>query len=359
MDIREIVIKHIDNFVIKNKEQILKFKPIKNTDGSVPASSSDYLPNYWEYENKGNQNPLNSTLTKKLTNEVLELIFGNKKEREAIVFCLHDHIKNIDGKSWKEVEEFELKEGGYRNFSYDNLVNTLKINVFMAMIETVFFKNKNEYDLRLYELRRNTLTNLFSSSRCDNCGKDVAIYFDFNDKKFKSNEYFKECPKFNPLMKFKLKVPSRKLVILNDIRKAFVVNREDQYSPGIDCIHGRIRECEEYLKHNMAYICLSTGGVEIIQNDNDKLIVMDFDKNTYYKENKETFERELKDGFKKVGDISLELWAVFMMDSEHYEKICEEKGFDIDDFEPVYLSISNDSVDVEYYIEKLITKIKY
>lgn len=359
MDIREKIIKHVDNFVIENKEQISNFKPIKNIDGLKPASRMDYIPNYWEYEKEGNDNPLNSPLVEKLTNEVLELVFGKKEEREEIIFNLCGHIENVNGKSWKEVEKIELKQVGYRRFSYDNLFNTLKVTIFMDMIEAFFFKNEDEYNLRLYEFRRNTLTQLFSSSHCRNCGKDVGIYFDFDEKTFKSNTYFKECPKFNPLMKFTLKVPSKRLVILNDIREAFVVNREDEYSPGLDCVHGKIRECEEYVKHNMAYICLSSGGIDVIQNDNDKLIVMDFNKNTYYKVNDETSEREVKEDFKKIGSISLDLWAVFMIDFDHYKKICEEKGFDIEDFEPVYVSILNDSVDVEYNIDKLIVEMKY
>lgn len=359
MDIREKIIKHVDNFVIENKEQISNFKPIKNIDGLKPASRMDYIPNYWEYEKEGNDNPLNSPLVEKLTNEVLELVFGKKEERESIKFYLRGHIENLDGKSWKEVDEYEASKNDYKTFSYDTLIKTFKVKILIDMIESAFFKNEDKYDFRLYDFSRNRLTQLFSICHCFNCGKNVDIFFDFNEKRFESNEYFKECPKFNPLMKFTLKVPSKRLVILNDIREAFVVNREDEYSPGLDCVHGKIRECEEYVKHNMAYICLSSGGIDVIQNDNDKLIVMDFNKNTYYKVNDETSEREVKEDFKKIGSISLDLWAVFMIDFDHYKKICEEKGFDIDDFEPVYVSISNDSVDVKYHIDKLIVEMKY
>lgn len=356
MDIRQNILECVDLFVAENKELMSQFKPLKNQDKAKKASSFDYIPE-WNHFLPDAENPFKNLLVEQLAQKVSVIIFGEEKDK--IKFHLNGHIDYIDGKTWSEVEILE-KEKMWETYSYNKVLETLKAEIFQDMIESAFFDNEEDRKFRLYNFSRNQFRHIFESSYCRNCDKNVDIFFNTETRTFESNIYFKECPKISSVLNFKLSLPSKKLVVVNDVRSLFEVNREDENTITINSIHGKKLECEEYLKHNIAYFSLGSGKVDIIKNEDRKLIVLDVSKSNYYKPDvDDDFEKEVNAGFQISGSVYLDLWAVFMLDFDHYKKLCEDKNVSLSKLEPVYVEIKNDELDVTFDMKKLLIEAKF
>lgn len=356
MDIRTDIMSMVDAFVSKNKEAISQFAPMSNKDKAEKPSAFDYLPS-WNQSVSDAENPLKNPLVEELASKIALVIFG--ENHDNIKFNLQGHIAHIDAKTWLEVEESE-KQNMWTTYSYSNVFDVLVREVFLDMIESAFFDNEEDRKFRLHNFRRNQFHHIFESSYCRNCDKNVAVFFDTETRTFQSSTYFKACPKVSAVMNFTLKSPSKKLVIVNDIREAFEVNRKDENTITINSIHGKVLECEAYMEHNIAYISLCSGMVSVIHNPKEQKIALDVLKNTYYtKDKKDNYEKVLNKGFEEAGNVYLGLRAVFILDFDHYKKLCEEKGFDLNHFEPVYVSVSSDELNITCDIEKLLVEAEY
>lgn len=356
MDIRTNIINCVDTFVSEHKQEMEQFALFQNKDESKKPSAFDYIP-AWNQNLPDSENPFKNPLVEELAHEVSLLVFG--EDYNAIKFDLHGHIKNVDGKNWSEVVEYE-KNFSWTTYSYQNAFETLKREVFLDMIESAFFDTEENRKFRLHNFHRNQFRHIFDSSYCRNCDKNVDIFFNVTTRTFESNAYFKACPKISSIMNFSLDLPSKKLVIVNDIREAFEVNRKDENTITVNSIHGKVLECQAYMEHNIAYIPLCSGVVSVIQNPKEKKIALDVLKNTYYtKGKKDNCEKVLNEGFEEAGNVYLGLWAVFMLDFDHYKKLCEEKGFDLNHFEPVYVSVNSDELNIICDVEKLLVEAEY
>lgn len=348
MDIRQEILEYIEKFAIKNEDVIRKqFKPFKETS---PSNSFDYLPP-WNSNVPKNEDPLFHPLVEELSKKVFTLIFGEKPE--DITFNLQGHMDEIDGKKWSEVNKIEKKKL-WTFYSFADVMTSLKRMVFLDMIDVVLIKEEN-INMRLFNIRRNKVNGLFESCNCKTCDKNVNIFFNFESGAFESNSYVGKCSRVSPVINFNLTLPSNKLVILNDIRSLFMVNREDENRITINSIEGKVLECQEYLKHNIAYISLSSGSVEVVKNKSKRMVGFDYCHDHFYDDEK------LKTDFKFVGEVFLELWAVFMLDYEHYKSLCEAKGVELDaeELSPIYIEVENDSLKVEYDLKKYLLKAKY
>ena len=214
---------------------------------------------------------------------------------------------------------------------------------------------------------------MFETINCKSCDTYFRFEFDYVKQEFTIGESIEECPCAEHKMKFTLDIPSKELVFINDIRHVFEAERKDPYKHSVNSFYGKILECEEYLKHNIAYISLSSGGVDILHSKKEKMVVIDFDMDSYYKSpNKNLNQSEDDDeddwsdcedknpieGFKKEGDISLELWGVFVMDKKSYEDMCKKEGLDIDSYD-VNVKIKGTKLEVNYNLDELLVEMKY
>lgn len=172
-------------------------------------------------------------------------------------------------------------------------------------------------------------------------------------------------------MNFTLNTPSKELVIINSLNGLLKVSRHDEFEISVNSIYGKIRECEEHLKHGIAYISLASGGVDIIQSTRQKMVVMDFDYDTYYEKVKGEivndnekdwgggYKLKMKEGFEQVDSVSLDLWGVYLLDKALYEKLCVRKNLCPSTFSPVYVKLSGDHIDFSYDVPGLLIEGKY
>lgn len=359
MDLNLKVLLHLNNFIIKNSSYFDSDESIKREDPVIVQ----------------------------LSNEVFGIIF--EKDISDIKFNLKNHYRHIDKKSWSEIKEFSDSDPSLM-FTKRNLEENINTMVYLCLLDLLsvngkgltdeeldkFEKNERSYVLN-FLLKKNRLARLFSEQRCGSCETTLRFEFDYIKKEFTLDESIKDCPCTEHKMKFSLEVPTKELVFVNDIRHAFRVERENQYKHSVNSVYGKILECEEYLKYNIAYISLRSGSVEILHSEKEKLVVIDPYQEEYYKpieknetywddeddddEDEDDWDEEPRpiDGFKKEGQVDLELWGVFMMDKKTYEKIYQKAGFSLNFSDAVRVKIKGTKVDVDYDLDECLIEAKY
>lgn len=352
MNLYDKVMEIIKVSAIKNIEDIHSLKLFKQPDKAEDKNAYDYLPS-WEQSRsiKEEENPLNRDFVHETTEQVFDQIFGSKLS--DISFDLKGHISSIHGYTLEEVDKKYAKNPNFK-LSVCGIKNHLKQDVFLSLVEYVFF----DKDMLHVNIKRNTYLRVSEGSNCPNCDAPLYINFEADKMCFSGQQSLGECPRVNPVMSFSLSVPSKKLVFVNDVRNLFLLKRKDEYEIGSASVLGIIKDNEMYLKHNIAYVTLSSGGIDILKEQAAKIIALDFDKNTYYEMNK-AGDPELRKGVEIIGDISLELWGCFILDSADYEKLCQGKGESPKSLNPVYVDIEGDNIDFTYDILRLLVEGKY
>lgn len=352
MNLEQKVVAHIIKFVDENFNELSRF-----TGESKEELNKDSL------------------LVKPLFEEIFTLIFGDNLN--GLKFNLKNHFRYIDQQTWEESRRFAELNPRFK-FDEKNLKDKLSSPLFFGMSHVYGSKEKNlplnekalMSILNMFGIEGDRLKNLFEDVSCHSCDQYFRVEFDTESKEFTVPESVGACPCGEHKMKFTLDLPSQELILVNDIRSAFHLKRKDEYKNTVNSIYGKILECEEYLKHNIAYISLGSGGIDVLHSKDEKKIVMDLCEQTYYEplnedsseEDEDDYwdeDKKPKDGFKKVGDISLELWGVFMMDKSVYKKICKEKGFTLDSFDTVNVKVKGTKLEVDYDLDELLIEMKY
>lgn len=347
--IQEKVENEIKKFAKQHESEFLAFPKYKDK-----GDAFDYMPDYLTRQKmKREEFPESQPLMKELSDKIFQLIFGD--DMSKLTFDLKGHMKEIEGKSIKETSQ---KDFLWNRYSEKKLRDTIAHKVVFA----VYFTLLNDKDLFLIsDLMDNTFMNPIAAYHCPDC--DESIYMDFNciTKKFTLADHLKPCTKFKNIHQFKLKVPGRRIVLLNDSRKLLEVSRKDQYKISINSVLGKINECKAYQKHNVGYFCFSDcGGVNVLHSKDRKIIVLDVHntKYSYFDEGKNEYVN--MDTFKSVGDIDFAPQCAFLWDAGEFDKLVSEKGIDLDNFEDlVYVDIDNDYVKIIYNIESQLVEIKY
>lgn len=337
------VLHHLNNFIVKNPSVFENKESFKE------------------------EHPVVEQLSKK----VFGIIFGNNINN--IKFDLKNHFRYIDKQSWSEIKGFSdlnprLKltknnlEEKVKTLVYFGLLEILLINRKGAKTEELEGKERSYFFSRL--LNENRFIDLFKNQRCRSCDTDFKFEFDYLKKEFTVNENIEYCPCTKHKMKFSLDFPSKELVFINDIRHIFQAKRKDPYEHSNASIYGKILECKEYLKHNIAYISLSSGSINVLHSKKEKMVVLDFDMDTYYKspeknENEDRSNKEPLDSFEKEGKFDLELWGVFMMDKKTYQKMCKKADVSLGCYDTVNVKVKGTKIEVDYDLDELLVEIKY
>ena len=323
-----------------------------------------------------------SLLMKKLSSEVFYLIF------EGLIgeykFNLNKHLKYLDQKTWLELREFSSLNPAFE-LEEDKIIKKIAFSLSYLTIDLLKSKGNNishcKKTMKLLGFDGDKISNLLKENVwCKSCDKRFhSLQFDTKKREIVLNNIFpceiSECSCLDHKMSFCLDTPSKELVFLNDIRDIFKVIRKDEHINTINSIYGRKLECEEYLKHNIAYITLSSGGIDILHSQKEKKVVMDFDQIKYYdpskfeelgeelgedeEDDEDFYEPIPKENFNLAGSISLGLWGVFVMDKNVYRKICKNAGKNADDFKHVSVKVTGTKVEVDYDLDDLLIEMKY
>lgn len=352
MNLSDKVMEVIKASAIKNAVDIHSLKLFKQADKQEDKSAYDYLPS-WEQSRslKEEENPLNLDFVHETTEQVFYQIFGSKLS--DISFDLKGHISSIHGHTLEEIDK-KYASNPHSRLSVCGIKKHLKQDVFLSLVEHVFF----DKDMLHVNIKKNTYLRVSEGSHCPNCDAPLYINFEADKICFSIQQSLGECPRANPVMSFSLSVPSKKLVFVNDVRNLFLLKRKDEYEIGSASVLGIIKDNEMYLESNIAYLTLSSGGIEVLKDHARKIIALDFDKNTYYERNN-SGDSDLRKGVDIIGDISLELWGCFILDSAHYEKLCQEKDESPESLNPVYVDIEENCIHFNYDIPRLLIEGKY
>lgn len=352
MNLFERVKEIIKISAIKNTANIHALKIFNDVEECKEKNAYDYLPS-WNQSRflKEEENPLNLDFVNETTEQIFEQIFGS--ELSDISFDLKGHVSSVHGHTLEEVDIKYAQKPNFR-LSVEGIKNHLKQDVFLSLVEYVFF----DKDMLHINIKGNTFLRVSEGSSCPNCDAPLYISFDAETMRFSPQKNLSECPKVDSVMSFSLSVPSKKLVFVNELRHVFETKRKDEYEISSSSLLGMIKDNEMYLMNNIAYITLSSGGIEILKQQEMKKIALDFDKKTYYVKNN-AGDLEPCEGVKIVGEVSLELWGCFILDSADYEKLCLEKNKAPKSLNPVYVDIESEKIDFTYDIPQLLLEGKY
>jgi len=359
MNTRHEVLELIYNFTKSNHSELLEYS-VQRKEAKLKEETIE-----------------NNQKVSLLINEVFELMYGDKPEN--IKFSLKGHVSWLNDKTLSNVKK--ISELNPRlNLNVDHLKKRLETQIIVSFSEVLYLMSttstfeefEKEATFSMWDLRGDIFERAFETFHCNNCDTQFQIDYDTKNKIFIPAEYVKEaCPCVSDVMHFTLNTPSKELVIINSLNGLLKVSRHDEFEISVNSISGKIRECEEHLKHGIAYISLASGGVDIIKSTSEKMIVMDFDYDTYYEKVKgevvndnekdwgDGYKLKIKEGFEQVDSISLDLWGVYMLDKDLYEKLCADKDLCPSTFSPVYVKLSGDRIDFSYDIPGLLIEGKY
>lgn len=359
MNTRHEVLELIYNFTKSNHSELLEYSAQRKESKSKGETIED------------NQK------VSLLIDEVFKLMYGDKPEN--IRFSLKGHVSWLNDKTLstvKKISDFNPR----LNLNVDYLKKRLETQIIVTFSEMLCLMNANttfeavekEVTFSMWDLRGDIFECAFKHFHCNNCDVQFQIDYDAKNKIFMPSEYVKEvCPCVSDVMNFTLNTPSKELVIINSLNGLLKVSRHDEFEISVNSIYGKIRECEEHLKHGIAYISLASGDVDIIQSTSEKMIVMDFDYDTYYEKVKgrvvcdnekdwgDGYKLKMKEGFEQVDSVSLDLWGVYLLDKDLYEKLCVRKNLCPSTFLPVYVKLSGDHIDFSYDVPGLLIEGKY
>lgn len=335
MKTRQLVIEEIKKFTNEHKSFFEKYKQ----DGSWQTPKKNDI----EYDQ----------FISELSNKVFSIIFGD--DLSKVTFELQGHLKKVDQKTLKDTTDKKL-DLFHRRYSKEKLYNLIKIFVSRGIFN-ILDNDEKLIMLGLYDDR--WFNSFFDTYDCPDCNQNIYIDYDCLNKKFILSESLNPCPTFKHTHKFIFKVPSKKLVFLNKGYKLLEIKRNDFFEVSINSALGKIKECKAYAKQGMPYFTLRDGGVKVLHSVEHNIVALDVEEVKYMHFNEETEESYPAEGFKIVGDISLDLFAVYMVDYDQYCELCKDKGLDPEQLQPVYVDITSDKVKVQYNVDNRLIEIKY
>lgn len=335
MKTRQLVIQEIKKFTLQHQSFFEKYKQ----DGAWQTPKKNDV----EYHQ----------LISELSNKVFSLIFGD--DLSKVIFDLQGHLKNVDQKTLKDTtdKKLDLFHGRY---SKEKLYNLIEFFVSRGIFDVL----DNDEETIMLDLYDDTWFNtFFDTYDCPDCNQSIYIDYDCVNKKFILSESLSACPTFKHTYKFIFKVPSKKLVFLNKGYELLEIERKDSIEVSISSALGKIKECQAYAKRGMPYFVLKDGGVKVLHSVENKIVALDVQEVKYMHFDEETEESYPTEGFNIEGNISLGLFAVYMVDYEKYCYLCKEKGFNPEELEPIYVNITSDKVKVQYNVDNRLIEIKY
>lgn len=355
----------LEIFSFENEDLIKSVLTNYNKDKGEKNNAMDYFPPYG-LRNKEN-NPQEQPVFIKFIDKFMEtFITPYKKE---IKVDLNHHYPEIDGKTLDELDQ--IKDiWGCAFLSTNYIKSKISFKLTLDLINQTIFKGPTSIagfiTIRLYYP---DILDFDDTTSCTYCNKHAKAIYDFEKKVFRLPDFlieeddtpcvsYNKDKKTNSIYNFSLNIPSKKLVFLNNIFPVFKVEREDKYTVSLNSELGKKRECEEYVKNNMAYFYVGNTSPNIYQHKNKNEIIIDPD-NVQLKWNSKTDNIKKIEEYDDVGYICTDLWAVCMADYADFMARCKEKNISPEDLDIIVVDISQDRINVKYNFNNSLIQIKY
>ena len=295
-----------------------------------------------------------------------ELVYRTYFENQDITFDLKDHyykdgtkLSDVQSKvkEWNEFSKESILESIIFDFSYflDSYINDPDDIIAIAQIASIF--------------RANSLK-LTDGLSCPDCGQRIQVYFDFDDNKLVLPSHIEYkvdvCPISDDdeqIIKFKVNVPSGKLIFDNDLRGVLSKEIEDRmYKYDINTFLGEKQHTEAYANESgLIYCFVGNTCPTVAKLADDEIIIgstWQYGEMVHGDEEWEFPEEQVQ------GTICTDLWAFCAMDYDLFKEHQKENGSNFEEHSDQFI------VDVEsgeyeiihYYSSKVqkpyFTKIK-
>lgn len=292
----------INEFYNSNIEMFNNLKIVRKDD-EIDAFS--FIP-----ENKNEYSIVEDLKIINLTNQFIQKFLMD----DSIVFELNNHLKNLNG---KKLSDCIKEENSLTLRLNQKLKLIISIDLLNLHIQKNYDPNINTHFKMFY---RNTNVIELTSSNCYDCEAYLNLYLDLDKKVittvFDRFDYNKPCvfKKSPSNIKVKLKVPSKKLVFLNDPRSFLELKREDKAS--INSLLGCIKETEMYAVNNVGFFFIGNSGPKILYQKN-KILISSYD-DSYPKD-----ILKFKD-YENKGYICADFWWYTVLDYDLYQELCSK-----------------------------------
>lgn len=328
-------------------DNLHNFKESKEGDEKDP-SPFDYLDNVSSTHPKS---PYGLKEFTQLQNEFYDIFIA---PYNSAIIKFQGHMAEYDGKTLLEAGNTEAEF--YNYFSKESILGNMQVSLICSAISIAKFPMEN--------LRNLTITpfgylphgiELNEDLTCPFCGKRMGrVMLNYDTLEIvPSRAEMEPCPnKNNSISKVQLSVPSKKLVFLNDIRRAFNVEPESKIS--INSILGKMKQTKVYSDHNIGYFFVSNTSPQILQKEGKILI----DTNYFEDDENKSNLKKYKDYVNK-GYVCTDLWWYFVLDFDLYNQLCANANLTPDYFSHTVVDITSKKVRISHDHDKLISKITY
>ena len=279
----------------------------------------------------------NSSEFKDLSKKIINILFFE----DEIEIDLNGHNKELDKKKISDI----IKDSRYNYF--------IKDIEFKIIVDLFAIKSK-EYGKNFKSfliLNNNSIVNILDTFNCPDCGTYISTKLDFNTNKItpfldiEKCQFSENTPEF---INVDLKVPSKKLVFLNDPRMFIKLEREDKYKNSINYLIGCIKETEMYAEHNIGYFFIGNCYPSILQNKSEIIFT-----NAYSGEDDEIDDvveyNNLNYHFR--GNVCTGIWWYTLLDYDLFASLCKEKNVLESDIEHTIVDIESEQCSVKHSLE--------
>lgn len=326
----ELYIKLISSFYNENINLFNDLKIVRKLpDERVSAFS--FIP-----EDKNEYNIQNDNLIEIITNKFIDEFLID----DSTTFELNYHHKQLEGHKLSDLIK------GDSHFSF-KVRNRIKLNITIDILELHVFKNYDKEAFKYLKMFfKNTSIIELTESTCQDCNSFTSIYIDL-DKKIITTiidklDHLEACPikKTPSNIKVNLKVPSKKLVFLNDPRSLIELHREDKHSVTINSILGIIKEVEMYAKKNIGYFFIGSFSPTIMFKKGEILIA-------HYDDYCSKDIKKFKD-YEQKGSIPIELWWYSVMDYDLFLSLCLKNNISPNSIEHKVVDIQKEECNITH-----------
>ena len=278
--------------------------------------------------------------------DLIQTFFEHFLMDESIVFDINGHIKDLHDKKLVDV----LNTESYY-FSKKELFHSLSFTILYDLFRLYSNKKENkEIFFSSLFLSSDDSFKIIDSTKCNACNEHISLYLNLETKKISHYKEIKKCPFSESIpneIKVDLKVPSKKLVFLNDPRSFLSLEREDKYKISINSLLGCIKETEMYSEHNVGFFFIGNSMPAIMQKDGEIIFTHGYDEED---EDENGFNPKYSD-YKLKGYVCADLWWYTLLDYDLFVSIYKKKSVDFNEIDHVVVDIESDKCTVYHSLK--------
>lgn len=332
---RKEYITSLYNFIKQNIDDFNHSKQYTRQYGN--RTSLSYIP-----EQKDRNDPsyiANKPYYSNFVNNIIDSILYSSD----LVFETLGHISELDGKTL-----LSLKEDEKSYFSKKNIVHKLSTKIAIDLYRYYeSLKKGEEFDeYRSFFFTFDNCIELISSDKCRKCNSYLNLYINLDKGKicFELDDV-KPCslPKPPNHIKVSLKVPSRKLVFLNNPSKFINIERDDKYEVSINSTLGCIKETELYQKHNIGFFYVGNTYLHAMKKGNT-ILFANYD-------DSDSKDRYKFKGHEEKGSVCMDLWWYTVLDFDLYVSLCAKNNIKPNNIEHIIVDIEGTTVDIKHSLK--------